>query len=85
MEVSLLDMNADARECTMLFIATPVERHLERITALSHGTGMLLIGDTQGFAQRGVMVNFFLENGKISFEINLEASRVPGSRSVRNC
>lgn len=78
MEVSLLDMNADTRECAMLFIAAPAERHLERITALSRGTGMLTIGDTQGFAQRGVMVNFFLENGKIRFEINLEASRRAG-------
>ena len=78
MEISLLDMNADTRECTMLFIAAPAERHLERITALSRGTGMLTIGDTQGFAQRGAMVNFFVENGKIRFEINLEASRRAG-------
>jgi len=78
MEVSLLDMNADIRECNMLFIAAPAEKHLERIAALSRGAGMLTIGDTQGFAQRGAMVNFFVENGKIRFEINLEASRRAG-------
>ena len=75
MEVSLLDMNADTRQCNLLFIAAPAERHLERIVALSRGSGMLTIGDTEGFAQRGAIVNFFLENGKIRFEINLEASR----------
>lgn len=78
MEVSQLDINADTRECNILFIAAPAERHIERIAAISRGAGMLTIGDTQGFAQRGAMVNFFLENGKIRFEINPEASRRAG-------
>ena len=74
MEVSLLDINADTRKCAMLFIAAPAEKHLERIVALSRGTGMLTIGDMEGFAHRGVMINFFPEDSKIRFEINLEAS-----------
>lgn len=78
MEVALLDVNADTRECNMLFIAAPAERHLERIAALSRGSGMLTIGDTQGFAQRGAMVNFFPENGKVRFEVNLDATRRGG-------
>lgn len=78
MEVSLLDMSADTRECNMLFIAAPAEKHLERIAALSRGTGMLTIGDTQEFARRGVMVNFFSQDGKIRFEVNLEATRQSG-------
>ena len=78
MEVSLLDMNAGTRECAMLFIAAPAEKYLERIIALSRGTGMLTIGDTQGFARRGVMVNFFSQDGKIRFEVNLEATRQGG-------
>ena len=78
LEVSLLDMNADTRECAMLFIAAPAERHIERITALSRGAGVLTIGDTQGFAQRGVMVNFFSQDGKIRFEVNLDATRHDG-------
>lgn len=78
MEVSLLDMNAGISGCAMLFIAAPMERHIERITALSRGTGVLTIGDTQGFAQRGVMVNFFQQDGKIRFEVNLDATRHDG-------
>lgn len=80
LEVSLLDMNADTRECDILFIAAPAEKHLERITALSRGSGMLTIGDTKGFAQRGAIINFFVENGRIRFEINPEASRRAGLR-----
>jgi len=78
MEVSLLDMSADTGECDMLFVAAPAEKYLERIMALSRGRNMLTIGDTQGFAQRGVMVNFFPEDGKIRFEINPSVSRRAG-------
>lgn len=78
MEVKLLDMGADIRECTLLFIATPAERHLERIAAISRGAGILTIGDTEGFAKRGTMVNFYLENGKVRFEINLDVARQGG-------
>lgn len=78
MEVRLLDMGADIHECAMLFVAAPADRHLERIVALSRGAGMLTLGDTDGFAQRGVMVNFFPEQGKLRFEINLEIARQGG-------
>ena len=78
MEVSLLDMSADTGECNLLFVAAPAEKYLERIIALSRGRSMLIIGDTQGFSQRGVMVNFFPEDGKIRFEINPAASRRAG-------
>jgi len=78
MEVSLLDMDAGIGECAILFVTAPAEKHLERIAALSRGTGVLTIGDTQGFAGRGVMVNFFQQDGKIRFEVNLDAARHGG-------
>lgn len=78
MDVALLDPGADLRGCTLLFIAAPAEKSLDRIVALSRDTGLLTLADTEGFAQRGAMVNFFLENGKVRFEINLEAARRGG-------
>ena len=78
LEVAHLDSGADLRECAVLFIAASAERHLERIVALSRGGGMLTMGDTEGFAQRGVVVNFYLENGKVRFEINLDVARQTG-------
>lgn len=74
-EVALLAPGADLRECAMLFIAASAERHLERIVAISRGSGTLTISDTEGFSERGAMVNFYLENGKVRFEINLDAAR----------
>lgn len=78
MNVVLLDPSVDLRGCTLLFIATPAEKFLDRIAALSRDAGLLTFADTEGFAQRGAMVNFFLENDKVRFEINLEAARRSG-------
>lgn len=78
MEVVLLDVTADGRECDLLFIAASEERHLDRVVAILRGAGTLTIGDTEGYAQQGVMINFFPENGKIRLEINLDAVRRAG-------
>lgn len=77
-EVALLDATADTRGCDLLFISLSAEKHLDRVAALSRGSGMLTIGDSEGFAQRGVMMNLFTENGKIRFEVNLDAIRRSG-------
>ena len=78
LEVALLSAGADIRECTVLFVANPAERHLERVIALARGAGMLTVGDSEGFARRGTMVNFFMESGKVRFEINQDAVRLGG-------
>ena len=82
-DVALLGAGADTRECALLFIATPAEKSLDRIVALSRGAGLLTLGDTEGFGQRGVMINFFLESGKVRFEINLDAAR-QGNLKIRS-
>jgi len=78
LEVALLDLAASARECDLLFISASAEKHLERIVALSRGAEVVTIGDTEGFAQQGVMINFYSENGKVRFEINLDTVRRGG-------
>ncbi len=35
----------------------------------------LLVGEVPGFAERGGMINFFLEGGTVRFEINVDAMR----------
>jgi hypothetical protein len=42
------------------------------------GASILTIGDTAGFARQGVIINFYLENRKVRFEINAAAARRAG-------
>jgi hypothetical protein len=41
---------------------------------------VLTIGDTDGYAQRGIMINMYLEDKRVRFEINAEAARTAGLR-----
>jgi hypothetical protein len=36
---------------------------------------LLTVGDTEGYAQEGVMLNFYIEASKVKFEINLNSIR----------
>jgi hypothetical protein len=64
--------------CQMLYIADSEERDLERIVEAVKDTPVLTISDTKGFTQRGVMVNFYMENNKVLFEINPNAAMRAG-------
>lgn len=64
------------KHCQILFIGrnvSPQDRKLavERL----RDQHVLIVGESAGFARRGAVVNFYVENNKIRFEINLDAAR----------
>lgn len=63
------------RGCHVLFICNSEKGRLQKALKAVKGKGILTVGDTEGFAQRGVIINFYLEDKKIRFEINLDAAR----------
>jgi hypothetical protein len=68
----------------ILYISSSEKEQLQDILKGISGLPILTVGDTQSFATRGVMVNFYLENNKIRFEINLEAARLAGLKISSN-
>lgn len=64
--------------CNVLFIGSRAERDLRRILKVVEGAGVLTVGDTAGFARQGVIINFYLQNKKVRFEINASAARRAG-------
>lgn len=60
----------EARECHMLFISSSEKEQLPRIVAVMRGLPVLTMGDVSGFAQQGVIINFYMENNKVRFEVN---------------
>lgn len=72
------------RGCDILFIARSEEVDLERILQAASGQGVLTIGDTKGFAQQGVMINFYMENRTVRFEINHKAAGRAGLKISSN-
>jgi len=70
----------DASSCHILFISLSEKVRLEQILDQVNRLPILLIGDTPGYAYRGVGINFYIEENKNRFEINLEAVEKKGIR-----
>jgi hypothetical protein len=64
----------------ILFISSSEKKHLTHILEALQGMSVLTVSEVDGFAQRGVVINFFLENRKIRFEINVDAAKRAGLR-----
>jgi hypothetical protein len=65
-------------QCTLLFISQSEKSRLAEIVTYAKAFPVLLIGDTSGYAEGGVGINFFIQNNKIHFEINNKAVKLSG-------
>jgi hypothetical protein len=74
-EVSRVNNLNNANEYHIIFINRSEKRRVRSILRTLKGTGILTVGDTPGFAEQCGVINFYLKNGKVRFEINVEASR----------
>ncbi|MGD9722869.1 MAG: YfiR family protein [Pirellulales bacterium] len=62
--------------CHILFVGSTVPAPLaQRAVARLKGLPVLTVGEMPGFAAQGGCINFFIQDNKIRFEVNLEAAR----------
>jgi hypothetical protein len=59
--------------CDLLFIAKSEAARLVEILRITKDRPILTVSDTPGFAQHGVLINFYNEGANIRFEINTDA------------
>src|ERR1700674_1256366 len=77
-KVVLADSKTHIQECRVLFISASESGNLSQILEGIKGAPVLTVGDTEGYAGRGVIINFYLQENKVRFEINVEASKQAG-------
>lgn len=65
----------DVLNCHLLFIRSPATGRSKEIVALTGRKSILTVSDDEGFTQAGGMINFYRENNKIRFEVNIQASK----------
>lgn len=70
----------EIRDCQVLFLPSTVSNKLTDVLEVLQGQPVLTIGDTEGYAGRGVMINLYLDNKRVRFEINAETSGAAGLR-----
>lgn len=62
-------------DCHILFISQSEQQHLPQVLQQLPPTGVLTVSDIARFSNRGGMVGFVTEGGKVKVEINLRVAR----------
>jgi hypothetical protein len=65
---------ADARHCQMVFVSSSEKSRVAEILDGLKGTSALVVGETEGFAAAGGMIQFVLEDNRVRFLINTDAT-----------
>ncbi len=69
---------ADARTCRVLFIGEMDGPSMARILGELTGSGVLTVGESANFAQRGGMIQFVAEGSRVRFIVNRAAAESAG-------
>lgn len=65
----------EIESCHILFISQSEQYRLRRVLNKLQGRPILTVGDMAGFAEAGGMIQFYTNENKIRFQINLESVR----------
>ena len=64
----------DLKECKILFVGASERAHIDELMQIVKTLPILTVGETPGFAERGGVIRFVLEDNRVRFEINVEAA-----------
>ncbi len=67
------EVMADIGETHILYISKNHDMDLPMLLNYIQGKPILTISHCEGFAQKGVIINFFVEQNRLRFEVNEEA------------
>ncbi|MGZ9226368.1 MAG: YfiR family protein [Anaerolineales bacterium] len=65
----------DLKSCQLVFVSHREDKRLSEILDSLRGTSALVVGESDGFAERGGGIQFFLEGNKLRFAVNVDAVR----------
>jgi hypothetical protein len=65
----------DVKNCQVLFVSRSEAGRLREIVAAFKGRSTLMVGDEDGFADRGGIIQFVTQGNRIRLRINLEAAK----------
>jgi hypothetical protein len=76
--VKEIDSVRDAANCQVIFVSSSERQRLREILENLKNAHVLTVGEMDGFAEDGGIINFIEENNKVRFEINPDAARRTG-------
>ena len=63
-----------ARSCQVFFVSASESAHMTEILRGLRGSSVLTVGDSQGFADAGGVIELLVEDDRVRFEVNLHAA-----------
>ena len=75
---SSTDSFDELKLCHIIFVCSSEKERFTEIIEMLKDTNVLLVGDMEGFAQLGGIINFILVEKKVRFEINVAAAERAG-------
>jgi hypothetical protein len=73
--VKRMHWGAEMRACHIMFVSASERERVPQLPGVLQGAAVLTIGETPGFASHGGVAGFFVEQGRVRFEINPDAAR----------
>jgi hypothetical protein len=79
-QISVVQMRIDGqlRSCHLLYLSGVTLAQVAAILEAVRGAPVLTVSDVDDFARRGGIAQMFVEDGKMRFELNLEAAKRSG-------
>ena len=63
----------DLKACLLVFVSSQENKSLQEILNNLKGSGVLVVGESEEFAERGGGFEFYMEDNKVRFSANLDA------------
>jgi hypothetical protein len=77
-EVKNISKLEGVEHCPLLYVSQSKRKEILQITEWSKENGILTVGDTEDYGKNGVIINFYIEDEQVRFEINARAARETG-------
>src|SRR5579871_658012 len=65
----------DCSQCQILFISASEKKRQAEVLGRLKGSAILTVGESDQFIQSGGVINFIKKDGKVRFEVDLDAAR----------
>jgi len=63
----------EAGDCQMVFVSPSEQNHFTQIIGNLQGKSVLTVADSDAFAEQGGMIQFYIDNHRVRFEVNVNA------------
>jgi len=73
--VRRLDWSQDLRRCHILFVSEAETSKASELRSRLEGFPVLAVGESPGFARRLGIMNFYIDENSVRFEVNVEAAK----------